>query len=80
MLVRALDEQGDGLRVFDFLNKGVFLLAKSVFVDQPRPAENRWIEIIDAVLCGAATDELKAFHIAALGASEGENAILDKYV
>lgn len=80
VLVGAFDEQSDGFRILDFFDEGVFLLAEGVFVDEAGPAEDGGVEVVDAVLGGAATDELEALHVSSLGAAEGEDVVFSEDV
>ena len=49
MLIRAFDEDGDRFWILDFLNKGVFLFAKLMLIDEASPTEIFWANIINAV-------------------------------
>lgn len=80
MGVGTLDHEGDGLGVLDVLDEGVLLLAELLLVDEAGPAQHVGGQILDAVLGDAAADELQALHVAALGAAQGEDAVLGQDV
>lgn len=73
--VGPLDEEGDGARVLDLLDKGELVLAERLLIDEAGPAEHVERQVLDAVLCDAAADELQAFHVASLGAAERDNVV-----
>lgn len=78
--VGALDHEGDGLGIADLLDESVLLLAELLLVDEAGPAEDVGGQVVDAVLGDAAADELQALHVAALGAAQGEDAVLGQDV
>jgi hypothetical protein len=59
MLGRTLDEQSNGFRGLDVLNKGELLLAERVLVDETSISEDVRRQLVDRVLSDTSTAELK---------------------
>lgn len=80
VLVGALDEDGDGLRVLAVLDEGELLLAEDVFVDESGVPEGVLGDVVDGVERGAAASQRQALHVAALGAAQRHDALLGQRV
>lgn len=80
VLVGALDEDCDRLRVLDLLDERVLLLAQLLLVDKAGPAEDVGRQVVDAVLGRATADKLQPLHVAPLRAPQRQDAVLGEHV
>mmetsp|Transcript_16194 Transcript_16194/g.51498 ORF Transcript_16194/g.51498 Transcript_16194/m.51498 type:complete len:354 (+) Transcript_16194:1354-2415(+) len=78
--VGPLDQDGARKRVAHFLHESVLLLAKRLLVHLAREAQALLRHVIHRVHCIPTARQAQALHVAALGTSQRQNALLCQHI